>query len=113
MPRGHRARVVDEPELMDMDEPAAVEQEVAKEEEVVAEPNAVEEEEEECEETITISAADLVALQDTLDDIRFHIANMRRDACQVQLKEDERYKAIQAMLRDIVAWLPQLREPLH
>jgi hypothetical protein len=62
MPRGHRARAIDEPKLMDMDEPSSAEQEVATEEEAVAEPNAAEEEEEECKETITISAAYLVAL---------------------------------------------------
>ena len=72
MPRGHHARAADEPELMDMDK-------VAAEEEVVAELDAAEEEEKECEETITTSAADLVALRDTLDDIRFKIANIERE----------------------------------
>jgi hypothetical protein len=69
MPRGHRARAVDEPELMDMDEPAVVE---------LVEPNAIDEEEE-YEETITMRALDLLALQDTLDDMRFKIANIERE----------------------------------
>jgi hypothetical protein len=59
MPRGHRARVVDEPEPMDMDEPAAV----------VAELEAAAEEVAEQKEMITISPADFYALQETLADI--------------------------------------------
>ena len=77
LPQRHQARAVDEPKLMDMDEAVAV----AAEEEAIAKPDAVEEEEE-CEETITISAADLVTLQDTLDDMQFKIANIKRDARQ-------------------------------
>jgi hypothetical protein len=73
MPRGHRARVANEPEMMDMDEPAAPEPV-----EPVAEPHVVDEEEEEAdeqpdeeeyEETITLKATDFHALQDTLEDI--------------------------------------------
>jgi hypothetical protein len=62
MPRGHRARAADELEMMDMDELAA-------EARVAVEPDAVDEEEEEYEETITIRASDLLALQDSLDDM--------------------------------------------
>jgi hypothetical protein len=42
MRRGHQARATDEPEMMNMDEPIAVEQEV----EPVSEPDTVDEEEE-------------------------------------------------------------------
>jgi hypothetical protein len=96
MPRGHRARAADEPELMDIDKSIVA----------TAEPEAVAEEEAEQEKTITISAADFYALQETLADIRFELADMRRDACQDKLEADERYKAQQAMLQAILAWLP-------
>jgi hypothetical protein len=96
MPRGHRARVVDEPELMDIDKAIVA----------TAEPEAVAEEEVEQEKTITISAADFYALQETLADIRFELADMQRDACQDKLKADERYEAQQAMLQAILARLP-------
>ena len=64
MPRGHRARAADEPEKMDVKEPSAPP-------EAAVEPDVTDDEEkgEEYEETITISASDLVALQDTLDDM--------------------------------------------
>jgi cob(I)alamin adenosyltransferase len=65
------------------------------------------------EETITISATDFYALQKTLADIRFELANMRRDARQDKLEVDERYEAQQAMLRAILAWLPPISEHLH
>jgi hypothetical protein len=77
MPRGHRARPADEPEMMDMDEPAAPEPV-----EPAIEPGAVAEEEEEYEETITIRALYLLTLQDSLDEIRFRIANIERDEHQ-------------------------------
>ena len=55
MPRGHRARAADELEMMNIEEPTA-------QPEVAVEPDAAvdEEEGEEYEETITISASDLV-----------------------------------------------------
>jgi hypothetical protein len=59
MPQGHRARVADEPKLMDMDEEVAT----------TAKPKAMAEEKAEQEETITISTADFYALQETLVDI--------------------------------------------
>ena len=52
-----------------------------------------EEEGEEYKETNTISASDLVALQDTSNDMRFKIANIERDAHQAQLEAEERFKA--------------------
>jgi hypothetical protein len=59
MPRGHRARAVDEPEMMDMEDAAAPELV-----EPVAEPHVADEEEEEAEqeEMITLKAADFYAL---------------------------------------------------
>ena len=86
MPRGHRARAADELEMLNIEEPEA-------QPEVAIEPDAAvdEEEGEEYEETITISASDLVALQDTLDDMRFKIANIERDARQAQLEAEERF----------------------
>jgi hypothetical protein len=68
MPQGHQARAANEPEMMDMDEPAVPEP-VEPLIEPAIEPDAVEEEEEEQEETITIRASDLIALQDNLDDM--------------------------------------------
>ena len=64
MPRGHQARATDKPELMDMDEAAA------------AEPEAAAEQEAEPEETITIRAVDFYALQESLEGIRFELADM-------------------------------------
>jgi hypothetical protein len=61
MPRRHRARAADEPEMIDMDEPAALEPPV--------EPDPANEEEEEYEETIIIRVSDLITLQDSLDDM--------------------------------------------
>jgi hypothetical protein len=71
MPREHRARAADEPELMDIDKSIMA----------TVEPEAVVEEEAEQEKTITISATDFHALQETLADIRFELVDMRRDAC--------------------------------
>jgi hypothetical protein len=105
MPRGHQAKAVDEPEMMDMDEPAVPEP-VEPPVEPAVEPDTAEEEEEEQEETITIRASDLIALQDSLDDMRFKIANIERDACQAQLEVEERFEAHQSLLRAILARLP-------
>jgi hypothetical protein len=68
MPRGHRARATDELEPMDIEEAGTKPEVVAEPVEPVVVPNTAEEEEE-YEETITINASDLVALQDTLEDI--------------------------------------------
>jgi hypothetical protein len=63
--------------MMDMDELAAPEPV-----ELAVEPDAVAEEEEEYEEMITIRASYLLTLQDSLDDLRFRIANIERDEHQ-------------------------------
>ena len=68
-----------EPEPMDIHDMAAEQKRVA-EPERVAEHDEQLEEEEEYEETITLSAADIHALQDTLEDIRFQISEIQRDA---------------------------------
>ena len=88
--------------------------ETAVEQEIVAEPEMAEEyeeeaeqeaeakdepDEEEYEETITLSATDVYALQDTLEDIRFQILNIQRNACHNWLES-------QAMLQDILSRLP-------
>ena len=63
MPRGHRARATDEPKMMDIEKPVA-QPEPSAQPEAAVEPDAADDEEEgeEYEETITISALDLVAL---------------------------------------------------
>jgi hypothetical protein len=82
----HMPRVVakPEPEL----EPIDI-HEMAAEQEIVAEPEMAEGQEEEAdeqpneeeyEETITLKAADFYALEDTLEDIRFQISDIQRDA---------------------------------
>jgi hypothetical protein len=68
-----------ETEPMDIQEMAA-EQERAAEPEKAAEHDEQPEEEEEYEETITLRVADFYALQDTLEDIQFQIADIQRDA---------------------------------
>jgi hypothetical protein len=80
--------------MMDMDEPAAPELGELPVESV-AEPDVVDEEEEEAEQekTITIIALDLIALQDSLDDMQFKIANIERDARQTQCDVEERFEA--------------------
>jgi hypothetical protein len=88
--------------MMDMDEPIAVEQEV----ELVSKPDTADEEEEEYEETVTIRAPDLLALQDTLDYMRFKIANIEIDAHQAQLEAEERFEEQQSLLRAILDRLP-------
>jgi hypothetical protein len=95
MPREHRARAPDEPEMMNMDEPAAAEpgEPPIK---PVAEPHVANEEEEETkqEETITLRASDFEALQDTLEDIRFQIADIQRDVRQDRLETQDLLLAI-------------------
>jgi hypothetical protein len=59
---------------------------------------ADEEEEEEYEEMITIKASDLIALKDSLDDMRFKITNIRRDARQAQLEAEETFEEQQSLL---------------
>jgi hypothetical protein len=83
-------RVVRQPEMMDVDEPVVLEPtvpETAAPEpaEPPVEPEE-EEEEEEYEETITLRASDFVSFQDILEDMRFEIADIQRDACQDRLK---------------------------
>jgi hypothetical protein len=90
------AKAADKPELMDMDEVAAT----------AVESEAVVKEEAKQEEMITISAADFYALQKTLTNIQFELADMQRDARQDKLGADERYEAQQAMLQAILARLP-------
>jgi hypothetical protein len=76
MPRATVAPELElEPEPMDIQEMEA-EQERAAEPERVAEHDEQPEEEEEYEETITLRAADFYALQDTLEDFRFQIADI-------------------------------------
>jgi hypothetical protein len=95
----HMPRVVRDPEMMDVDEPVVPEPTVPETQalepavpETLAPKPAVletlapepvesqvepeEEEEEEHEETITLRATDFYALQDTLEDIRFQIADI-------------------------------------
>jgi molecular chaperone GrpE (heat shock protein) len=90
-----------EPEPMDIHEMPA-------EQEIIAEPEMAEgheeeadeqPDEEEFEETITLRAANVYALQDTLEDMQFHIANIQRDAHQDRSK-------LRAMMQDILARLP-------
>jgi hypothetical protein len=94
-------RVAPEPELMDIQEIAA-EPEMAEEHEEEAEQEEEADDqpdEEKQEETITLRAADFYALQDTLEDIRFHILDIQRDARQDRLE-------LQDMLQDILSRLP-------
>ena len=84
-----RAAAAPQPELelkpMDIHEMAA-EQERAAELEREAEHDEQLKEEEEYKEKINLKAADFYALQDTLEDIRFQIANIQRDARQDRLE---------------------------
>jgi hypothetical protein len=88
------------PEPMDMHE-------IVAEQEIAIEPVMAEEYEEEAEqeteakdqpneaeyeEMVTIRASDLLAMQDTLDDMRFKIANIERDARQAQFEAEERLR---------------------
>jgi hypothetical protein len=85
-------RVVREPKMTDVDEPVVLEPVVPE----TAAPEPVEppveleeaevEEEEEYEEMITLRASDFVAFQDILEDMRFQISNIQRDARQDRLK---------------------------
>jgi nucleoid-associated protein YgaU len=82
-----------EPEPMDIQE-MAVEQERAAEPERATEQEEQPEKEEEYEEMITLRAADFYALQDTLEDIRFQIVDILRDARQDRLKTQDMLRAI-------------------
>jgi hypothetical protein len=55
---------------------------------------------------ITINAANYRAMLQTLADIRFDLADQRRNARQDKLKADERYHAQQTVLQAILARLP-------
>jgi hypothetical protein len=76
-------RVVRQPEMMDVDEPAT-----PKPTELLVEPEE-EEEKEEYEETITLRAFDFVAFQDILEDMRSQIADLQRNAHQDRLETQE------------------------
>ena len=84
-----------DPEPMDIHEMAA-EQERAVEPERAAkhDEQPKEEEEEEYEEMIILRAVDFYALQDTLEDIRFQIADIQRDARQDRLETQDMLQAI-------------------
>jgi hypothetical protein len=76
------------PEPMDIYEMAAEQERAAEPERVAKQEEEADEqpdEEEEDEETNTLRAADFYALQDTLEDIRFQIADIQRDARQDML----------------------------
>jgi hypothetical protein len=93
----HMPRVVRQPEIMDVDEPVVPEPAVP--ETTAPEPaeppvEPEEEEEEEYEETITLRAFDFVAFQDILEDMRFQIADIQRDAHQDRLETQEMLRAI-------------------
>jgi hypothetical protein len=88
-----------EPKPMDIQEMVAkqervTEQERAAEPERAAEHNEQLEEEEEYEETMTLRAAYFYALQNTLEDIRFQIADIQRDARQDRLETQDMLRAI-------------------
>ena len=82
-----------EPEPMDIHDMAA-KQERAVEPERAAEHDEQPEEKEEYKETITLSAADIHALQDTLEDIQFQISEIQRDARQDRLETQDMLQAI-------------------
>jgi hypothetical protein len=69
----------------------AAEQERAAEPERVAEQEEQPEEveEEEYEETITFRASDFVSFQEILEDMRFQITDLQRNACQDRLETHE------------------------
>jgi hypothetical protein len=72
-----RAAPKPEPEPMDIPEMAAEQERAAEPERATEqEEQPEEEEEEEQEDTVTLRAADFYALQDTLEDIRFQIADI-------------------------------------
>jgi hypothetical protein len=77
-------RVVQQLEMMDVDEPVVPETVALEPAEppVELEP----EEEEEYEETITLKVLDFVAFQDILEDMRFQISNIQRDARRDRLE---------------------------
>jgi hypothetical protein len=101
----HMSRAAPEtkPEPMDIPEMAA-DQEITTEPERATEQEEQPEEEKEYEEGITLRASDLLHFQDTLVDIRSHIADLQRDACQDRLK-------IQRMFRAILDRLPPASGP--
>jgi hypothetical protein len=81
--------------MMHMDEPAAAEPGEPPVE-PATEPHVADEEEAETEqeETITLRASDFEALQDTLEDIRFRIADIQRDVRQDRLETQDLLRAI-------------------
>jgi hypothetical protein len=81
-----------ETEPMDIQEMAA-EQERAAKLERVTEHDEQPEDEEEYEETIMLRASDFVAFQDILEDMRFQIANIQRNARQDRLETQDMLQA--------------------
>jgi hypothetical protein len=72
----------------------AVEQERAAEPKRATEHDEQPEEEEEYEVMMILRATDFYALQDTLEDIRFQIADIQRDARQARLETQDMLRAI-------------------
>jgi hypothetical protein len=82
------------PEPMDIPEMAIEQERAAKLERAAEQEEQPEEEEEEYEETITLRASNFVAFQDILEDMRFQITNIQRDARQDRLETQEMLRAI-------------------
>jgi hypothetical protein len=101
----HMPKVIPEPELKPKPEPKPMDiLEMATEQEIAAKPKMARGQEEEADEEkyekmITLKATYFYALQDTLEDIRFQISDIQRDACQDRLE-------LQATLQDILSRLP-------
>jgi hypothetical protein len=81
-----------EPEPMDIQEMAAEQESAAEPQRAAEKEEQPEEEEEKYEETITLKA--FYALQHTLEDIQFQIANIQRDARQDRLETQDMLRAI-------------------
>jgi uncharacterized protein YbbK (DUF523 family) len=77
------------PEPMDIPKMAVEQERVAELERVAEQEEQPEEEEEEYVETITLRASNFVAFQDILEDMRFQITNIQRDARQDRLETQE------------------------
>jgi hypothetical protein len=86
-----------EPKPMDIQEMVAKQERVTEQERAAEPERAAEHDEqleEEYEETITLRAAYFYALQNTLEDIRFQIADIQRDARQDRLETQDMLRAI-------------------
>jgi hypothetical protein len=98
-----------EPKPMDIQEMVAKQERVTEQERAAEPERAAEHDEqleEEYKETITLRAAYFYALQNTLEDIRFQIADIQRDARQDRLETQD-------MLRAILDRLPPAPAHLH